>query len=955
MPTLQRLAKFGYWPIRVLSDKTGRIDLTKTGIIFAVKTELTALAAHRVIAHMPLKAGTEALVQCGRDIGLPVNALSAGLLKHVLKAILMIRAVRDAKRDRAIEPLNLGSCLLCAKVPSSDGEPDGTGCVHSLYDATYCFSQLTEANGQRAVPSRDGDHEVLAASRKVLLSEAALVRSYDRSLLLNANNSSGATQASAEAAHAAGPVRGATGDGCIGNNCEGHTVHKANRGLVMPTDFDVAKERSEPALVLATAQCRHLCAAKAVTSSTHENFALMYALIDGLLEDPAFTPAMFEDPEWPEHLRNKLNHIGVYDIGCRFIIKLEERFSLRYGEEETAKLRDGFLRRVGVKTEAELTAEGGIEPIAEFSAPESAAPEAAAPEAATPKEPTWRQKLAARMASIRSNRTMPGLPFDINFAVGAFHVWGHDWACQEINGQFRIPGTALTQGDGPETLNWFLKVRAAITRSLSREMLDASVELYMRYYNEIRWERFVSDLATRARNAHAKAVASAAQKQAFEDLAGRTFSTDETRQFRLEVRAAASSPAAKPDAPAISGGSAIAAAEKIVQATAWLDSLTAMQLFVGDIPADGQFGPSNPNSDALLIIHAGMNIDKANNFNRWNRFRVALALKAAAIRVCKLTAAHLAACRKEATTTTDAASTSLKVAKAVRATSIATEAKKLQAKTLTAAESEAGDKRHRLVKKWLLEAFRNLRSARLASSKHETSKPLTGKVTDAERHVIELMCIHNAYLVAVESQEAPLDVTLLRSSDFDMSTYITLVDAEATSTAGLSFRRKQELVHMDDMRARIQEEFFLLKKEVDHLPRVLRHVGDHLRTTIQQCLQRTGDARSDADTSDAFHASLMLAAVERQLKAHKRMFTNWECIPVTEDEPEMDPDADDLCPNLADDAASESGLGDVDSDDIASVHDDSYHFEVDLPEAPFGSLDDPTPMNCDEHPIIDLC
>jgi hypothetical protein len=674
---------------------------------------------------------------------------------------------------------------------------------------------------------------------------------------------------------------------------------------------------------------------------------------------------MFEDPEWPEHLRNKLNHIGVYDIGCRFIIKLEERFSLRYGEEETAKLREGFLRRVGVKTEAELTAEEGIEPSAEFSAPESAAPESAAPDSAapesaapedaTPKEPTWRQKLAARMASIRSNRTMPGLPFDINFAVGAFHVWGHDWACQELNGQFRIPGTALTQGDGPETLNWFLKVRAAITRSLSREMLDASVELYLRYYNEIRWERFVSDLATRARNAHAKAVASAAQKQAFEDLAGRTFSTDETRQFRLEVRAAASSPAAKPDAPAISGGSAIAAAEKIVQATAWLDSLTAMQLFVGDIPADGHFGPSNPNSDALLIIHAGMNIDKANNFNRWNRFRVALALKAAAIRVCKLTAAHLAACRKEATTTTDAASTSLKVAKAVRATSIATEAKKLQAKTLTAAESEAGDKRHRLVKKWLLEAFRNLRSARLASSKHESSKPLTGKVTDAERHVIELMCIHNAYLVAVESQEAPLDVTLLRSSDFDMSTYITLVDAEATSTAGLSFRRKQELVHMADMGERIQEEFFLLKKEVDHLPRVLRHVGDHLRTTIQQCLQRTGDARSDADTSDAFHASLMLAAVERQLKAHKRMFTNWECIPVTEDEPEMDPDADDLCPNLADDAASESGLGDVDSDDIASVHDDSYHFEVDLPEAPFGSLDDPTPMNCDEHPIIDLC
>jgi hypothetical protein len=101
----------------------------------------------------------------------------------------------------------------------------------------------------------------------------------------------------------------------------------------------------------------------------------------------------------------------------------------------------------------------------------------------------------------------------------------------------------------------------------------------------------------------------------------------------------------------------------------------------------------------------------------------------------------------------------------------------------------------------------------------------------------------------------------------------------------------------------------------------------------------------------------MLAAVERQLKAHKRMFTNWECIPVTEDEPEMDPDAEDLCPNLADDAVSdsESGLGDVDSDDIASVHDDSYHFEANLQEAPFGSLDVPTPMNCDEHPIIDLC
>ena len=634
---------------------------------------------------------------------------------------------------------------------------------------------------------------------------------------------------------------------------------------------------------------------------------------------------------------------------------LEQRFFLRYGEEETAKLRDGFLRRVGVKTEAELTAEERIEPSAESSAPESAAPEAAAPEAAAPKEPTWRQKLAARMASIRSNRTMPGLPFDINFAVGAFHVWGHDWACQEINGQFRIPGTALTQGDGPETLNWFLKVRAAITRSLSREMLDASVELYLRYYNEIRWERFVSDLATRARNAHAKAVASAAQKQAFEDLAGRTFSSDQIQQFRLDVRAAASSPAAKPDAAAISSGSAIAAAEKMIQATAWLESLTAMQLFVGDIPADGLFGPSNPNSDALLIIHAGMNIDKANNFNRWNRFRVALALKAAAIRVCKLTAAHLAACRKEATTATDAAYTSQKVAKAVRATSIATEAKKLQAKTLTAAESEAGDKRHRLVKKWLLEAFRNLRSARLASSKHASSKPLTGKVTDAEQHVIELMCIHNAHLVAVESQDAPLDVTLLGSSDFDMSMYITLVDAEATSTAGLSFRRKQELVHMDDMDARTKEEFFLLKKEVDHLPRVLRHVEDHLRTTIQQCLQRTGDARSDADTSDAFHASLMLTAVERQLKAHKRMFTNWECIPVTEDEPDMDPDAEDLCPDLADDAVSESGLGDVDSDDIASVHDDSYHFEDDLQEAPFASLDGPTPMNCDEHPIIDLC
>ena len=118
----------------------------------------------------------------------------------------------------------------------------------------------------------------------------------------------------------------------------------------------------------------------------------------------------------------------------------EQRFFLRYGEEETAKLRDGFLRRVGVKTEAELPAEEGIEPSAESSAPEAAAPEAAAPEAAAPKEPTWRQKLAARMASIRSNRTMPGLPFDINFAVGAFHVWGHDWACQEINGQFRING-----------------------------------------------------------------------------------------------------------------------------------------------------------------------------------------------------------------------------------------------------------------------------------------------------------------------------------------------------------------------------------------------------------------------------------------------------------------------------------------------------------------------------------
>ena len=88
------------------------------------------------------------------------------------------------------------------------------------------------------------------------------------------------------------------------------------------------------------------------------------------------------------------------------------------------------------------------------------------------------------------------------------------------------------------------------------------------------------------------------------------------------------------------------------------------------------------------------------------------------------------------------------------------------------------------------------------------------------------------------------------------------------------------------------------------------------------------------------------------------MFTNWECIPVTEDEPDMDPDAEDLCPDLADDAVSESGLGDVDSDDIASVHDDSYHFEDDLQVATFGSLDDPTPgalFFCDDHPIIDLC
>jgi hypothetical protein len=927
LPTLLTAAKDGLWPVRVITNPAGRLKLAYTGMIFAPARDIANIAANRVVAHAPLKGYAKAAVQCATDVGASENALSAELLADVLKAVLMHRAVRDDLRLQSIRPLNLGPCPLCARVPSSLG----TGCVHTMYDFTSTFKQ-TEAQGQRAKNRPHPDDAVLSAVRSVLLPEEKLTTSYLRSVLgcsrAVGTGAPGGTPASASAVHGHASVRGETADACAqARTCEGTRVHIADRGLVLPLDYDPDKESHNPFHSLGTAQCRHLFVSAAVASSTAESATHMYALIDAVMSADSFSPAMFTDLEWPELLRNRLFNLGHYDVGCRFKIWLEERYSLRYEKEEIEMLRQLFLRRVGI---VPVDSEQRDEEVGEGAAPSG---EPCAPDAAPPKpmrKLTWRQRLAA---TVNSNRKMSGLPFDMDFCVGAFHIWGHDWGCQELNGQFRKPGTGLTQGDGPEGLNAFLLPRAANTRSLSRVMLDASVDAYLRYYNEFRFEHLVPDLATRAKAAHAKYLVITAQLQALADLDGRTFSVDEVNRFRKEVLAAASSLAGKPDVAVISGNPIATAAEALHAAKAYLDALTAFQSFGGVIlPDDGKFDPSNPKITALLAIFAGMRVAYMNNFNGWNAQRIANTLRATATRVCKLSAALLAQCRKLAAIThvgaPFAAST---LGKLARAKCTTTEAFKLQAEAITVADSEAGAKRHQLVKEWLLDTFKSLRAARVASSKHASSTSLKAKVRDALQHVTELMGMHNCHIAVIladggVSAEAPLDVALLSSPEFDMSTYITTILPEVTSTGALSFRKKQEQVHLQDMLARIREELFLLGKEVGHLPHVLRYTESHLISTMQQQLQHSYVDPSAADTGSAFHTSLVLTAVKRQLEAHPRKFTNWECLPATEDEcrePEMDReshdgdvrDPDDVS-SLDDDAVSECAQhSDVDSDD----------------------------------------
>jgi len=393
-PRLEYIAQYGYWPVRVAHNGSGTINTAYGHAILARMVDMSLASTARMVSHTSLKSDMLTRVLLALDMGLDVEVLSAPVLVSLLKSILMYRRVHDAMKLQHAKRLNLGACLVCSKVPCSKGG----GNPVLILDACYTLAQRSTCK----VHIPDADDAALRSDLQYVLSTDELAHSHFLTCQASISPDvcvssgpapypmseapspeSGTSAASADAssdapkskletppvlsssAHGDRAEPGLTGDACTSADCAHGAKHGADRPLnftTLPFDYDPATEERRKSLCYASGHCRHMSVLAAALSPDPENYTLMMALIDHILNDPAYSPARISNAAWPELLRDKLFTIGIYDIGCRFGLLFEQRWLLRHGREATEKLRQAFRARAQLPSIAEAEPSSGTGP-----------------------------------------------------------------------------------------------------------------------------------------------------------------------------------------------------------------------------------------------------------------------------------------------------------------------------------------------------------------------------------------------------------------------------------------------------------------------------------------------------------------------------------------------------------------------------------------------------------------
>ena len=986
-PGLEKLAQDGYWPVRVAHNGSGTINTAYGHAILARIVDMSLASTARMVSHTSLKSDMLTRVLLALDMGLDVEVLSAPVLGSLLKSILMYRRVHDAMRLQHAKRLNLGACLPCSKVPCSKGG----GHPIIILDACYKFAQRSTCK----VHIPDADDAALRSDLQYVLSTDELAHSH--SLTCQASISpdasvssgpapypmseapspeSGTSAASADAssdapkseldtppvlsssAHGDRAEPGLTGDACTSADCAHGAKHGADRPLnftTLPFDYDPATEEGRKSLCYATGHCRHISVLAAALSPDPENYTLMMALIDHILNDPAYSPARISNAAWPELLRDKLFTIGIYDIGCRFGLLFEQRWHLRHGREATEKLRQAFRARAQLPSIAEAEPSSGTGP--------------------EPREPDRGDAGTAKPPMPSTIISTPGCPVDyFGWGVGAFHIYGHIFRCQVRYGQYKVLGTGLVQGDGAEVFNKSMDARAAISRPLGPAQLAASLDCYIHLWNAERQRKLVAILAQKVAALHAKMVDVETATQQFDEAhapesQNHEFTDEQITLMRETVMKAAFAAASKPITP----DSPSTAALRLLAAKRRHAALLQVRLTNanGAFPMDAKFDPESHDVQPYLTIFAGMSPISRNKFDELKPRRLDGLIKGASEAVRKAEAALTRACRTSASEEESKLEQSGRSKTAI-AKSITLSARSMQVAVLERAEVEAEVNRLAHVKEWLLIVHKRLVPARASSAKDKDSAALKRAFADVMAHCQELVCMFNACLATMvlngerdadvktdassptdagakaqqsadapmeepssstdepkagaeaQSADVPMDICLLDSPDFDMSAHIRLHGAvESVVTDGLSFAMQLKRVHLADMRLRCEEELVMLGEEIKHVSLVLQYIERELESAIKTYTEGKVTGNGDGclipnnkDKGLAFIAWRELAAIRKLRHAHRHTFANWTCVPSEEDEARDGPDvgSSDADPSADPDASAAQDAYESDDD-----------------------------------------
>ena len=988
-PTFQIAAEAGLWPIRTAHDTSRDIDVSYAHAIFTSRLDISLAAKSRLISHSSMKSDLSTRVLSALEIGYDAQPVSARVASWVLKATLMFLRAQAAAKLREVKVLNIGACIPCAKVPGSLGG----GCATILLDGCY---QFNNSNGNQPQHAADPDDFVLRdrlliclsndelahshfltceahlvaeeslEARKKLQAEAAAKKRAETNTATTDSNETfegpdlvdeTATAVDSSLAHGDRAAPGMTDDACTGADCQVGANHAADRPLhfkSLPFHFDPVLEDLKQTKCYVSVHCRHLSVLAAALSSSVEDYALMMALIDSVLNDPAFSPAWFSNPAWPELLRNKLFVIGIYDIGCRFGLLFEQRFLLRHGREAVEALRRAFRARAQLPTIAEA-------------------------------EPVHVNDVADEWTAIPTMPSTvlstPGLPVDyFGWGVGAFHALRHILRCQARFGQFKVVGTGLVQGDGPEVFNSWTARLAAISRGLRPAALAASFDSYLCEWNALRRRSLVTDCAHKVKAVQAKMLQVETAIQEFDKSHSESgeFTDAQIDEMRNTLLAALPASAAE---LVETGSTPLSIARTLLVAKQRSAALVLRQTLSsqGPLRMDGIFAPDDEDYLDLLAMFGGMVPSRLNDWE-FKPARLLKTIKGANTQEMRLEANLLKACRASAIEQTASVPLSLTRTKAAIAKHITAETRRLHAAVLEHAAGEAAARRLRHVKEWLLVMHKRLELLRIAFAKDRKNKTMERAVDGATAHRRELVCMFNACLasmvqsgerepdeevpsggdadtmreatancepeadVQVEQEvetetetptaadggslDVPLDMSLLDRPDFDMGHHIRFPGSIATNpTAGLSVSMMHTRVHLADMKDRCDEEVMTLEGEMDHVPIVLKHVASHLEGAVTTHLHGsdgTGDGCVPPNTGRAFIAWSELAAIRKLQHAHERTFIEWKCDPREEaevdDESAIGEPSEDHSATASDDeCASESELEDDDSDSVIDL------------------------------------